>query len=398
MRRLSLVMCFYTSKTEVGVRYNLFIVDESFQLLMVGISKIIMKNVLTVSFKIQNIIILHLVLISGLNITAKAQDDFKLPELVPPSPNASSLGVYGDIPVDKSTGVPNITIPLYTISVDDISVPISLSFHASGHKVGSRASWVGLGWSLNAGGVVTRSMRGKPDESGYFYNMADVKSWEDNDLLTVVHKTIPSTSDQAVIDLKNSMWDFYSLNHDVRADLFFYNFPGGAGKFSFNCDQTIIDFPYQDLLIEPISLTISRVNGTGEISGFEIIDQQGIKYLFDEEEETIVDYPSNYVHQDTERYTSSWYLRYILSQRSNKRVDFTYSDYINLADDAIQNSIYMEVKPETGTPTLNIQNSVSTSIALARYVEEISWDGGKIVFHKTGNRQDLTGGQQLEYI
>ena len=109
-------MCFFTSKTEVGPRCILFFVDESVQLFKVGISKIIMKNVLTVSYQIKNIIILNLVLISGLNINATAQDDFKLPELVPPSPNASSLGVYGDIPVDKSTGVPNITIPLYTIN------------------------------------------------------------------------------------------------------------------------------------------------------------------------------------------------------------------------------------------------------------------------------------------
>lgn len=375
-----------------------FIVDEVVQMLILRISQIIMNGVFTGSIQFKNVYI-FLFFISGLITNAIAQEDIKLPELVPPSPNASSLGVYGEIPVDKSTGVPNITIPLYTISVDDISVPISLSFHASGHKVGSRASWVGLGWSLNAGGVVTRSMRGKPDESGYFYNMADVKSWEDNDLLPVVHKTIPSTSDQAIIDLKNSMWDFYSQNHDVQADLFYYNFLGGAGKFSFNYDQTIIDFPYKDLSISPTNLTISIGNGTGEISGFEIIDQQGIKYLFDEEEETIVDYPSDYLHLDTERYTSSWYLTSILSQRSSKEVNFTYSDYIILADDVIQNSIYMEVKPETGPATLNIQNSVSTTSVLAKYLEEISWEGGKIIFHKSGDRQDLpSGGQQLDYI
>ena len=93
-------------------------------------------------------------------------------QVIPPAPNAASLGKYGAIPVDKFHALPNISIPIYTIQVDDISVPISISFHASGHKVGERASWVGLGWSLNAGGVITRSMQGGPDENGYFSNIS----------------------------------------------------------------------------------------------------------------------------------------------------------------------------------------------------------------------------------
>ncbi len=57
------------------------------------------------------------------------------PAVKPPgfaSPNAAALGKYGDIPVSYHTGVPEISIPLYTITEGSLSVPISLSYHSSG--------------------------------------------------------------------------------------------------------------------------------------------------------------------------------------------------------------------------------------------------------------------------
>ena len=87
----------------------------------------------------------------------------KLPEVVPPSPNAASLGQYADVPVSYYTGIPNISIPLFEVSSGDIKLPITLSYHASGIRVDQEASWVGLGWSLNAGGVITKQKRGVDD-------------------------------------------------------------------------------------------------------------------------------------------------------------------------------------------------------------------------------------------
>jgi hypothetical protein len=85
-------------------------------------------------------------------------------KIVPVAPNAASLGKYGDIPVSLHTGVPNISIPIYEVKNKDLSLPISLSYHSSGIRVAETASWVGLGWALNAGGVITRTVQGMPDE------------------------------------------------------------------------------------------------------------------------------------------------------------------------------------------------------------------------------------------
>src|SRR5438128_622672 len=86
-----------------------------------------------------------------------------LKNITPPSPNASSLGRYGDWPVSLYTGVPNINIPVCEMKGRALALPISLSYHAAGNKVGDIASWVGLGWNLNCGGMISRSMRGLPD-------------------------------------------------------------------------------------------------------------------------------------------------------------------------------------------------------------------------------------------
>ena len=82
----------------------------------------------------------------------------------PLSPTAAALGKYGEVPVSLYTGIPNISIPLYDIAVKGFHLPISLSYHAGGIKVEDVPSWVGMGWSLNAGGVLNRQQQGIPDE------------------------------------------------------------------------------------------------------------------------------------------------------------------------------------------------------------------------------------------
>lgn len=95
---------------------------------------------------------------------SKAQQTLPSFNYVPQAPTTAAFTRYGDIPVDLSTGVTAISIPIYTLSENGISVPISISYHASGIKVSDVAGQVGLGWTLNAGGVITRTALGLKDE------------------------------------------------------------------------------------------------------------------------------------------------------------------------------------------------------------------------------------------
>jgi hypothetical protein len=101
-------------------------------------------------------------------LQVNAQTPTVKPErVILPSPDAASLGKYG-IPVGLSTGVPQILILIYTVKEGPLQLPIFLSYDASGIKANGIALWGGLGWALNAGGAISRSIVGKSDEHGFF--------------------------------------------------------------------------------------------------------------------------------------------------------------------------------------------------------------------------------------
>src|SRR4051794_28240055 len=60
------------------------------------------------------------------NVTSRPGDD-----ILPPSPEAVALNKYVAIPVGLYTGTPQIDIPFWEIKEGDITIPVSLSYHAS---------------------------------------------------------------------------------------------------------------------------------------------------------------------------------------------------------------------------------------------------------------------------
>lgn len=80
------------------------------------------------------------------------------------TPEAASLGEYGNIPVSYYNGIPEISLPLTELKAAGHTIPISLSYHAGGHKTETRPGWVGLGWTLMAGGCINRIVHGYKDE------------------------------------------------------------------------------------------------------------------------------------------------------------------------------------------------------------------------------------------
>src|SRR5450432_1900480 len=130
------------------------------------------------------------------------------------SPTAASLGKYADIPVSYHTGIPQINIPLYTIKAGPISLPIGLSYHASGLKVIENASWVGAGWSLDAGGVVTRTVMGQPDEKNTGLGQIDIFGYYTD-----------SGYNKYLYQGNLEDWQGFAQNRkDGEPDLFFFNF------------------------------------------------------------------------------------------------------------------------------------------------------------------------------
>jgi YD repeat-containing protein len=94
---------------------------------------------------------------------AQAPPPLLAPKIVPLAPETALLGIHGNTPVDLNAGAANVSVPITDISSGPLRLPVSLSYRSTGIAVNEVASWVGLGWVLNGGGAIMRTVRGLPD-------------------------------------------------------------------------------------------------------------------------------------------------------------------------------------------------------------------------------------------
>lgn len=329
----------------------------------------------------------------GVNLSAQ-----ELPIIIPPSPNASSLGKYLETPVSYATGIPSISVPLYEIREGNISLPINLSYHAGGIKVEEVASWVGLGWDLNAGGVIYRTMQGLPDDSpnGYINTTHTVEEMANCTYLgNIWHNNISSLD---------------SNLRDYEPDIFNYNFSGYSGRFVY--DQTTDQFiqtPYSNIIITPIK----------DSNGLEIISwvfsaPDGVKYYFGKSKDNLrtgIDQnPSSNSYSysnhnfsipnqssEISNFISSWYLMDIVSP-TNQQIKFSYQKQlnINLFNKTSESFIH------SGTSGCNSDDysvSFSESYVEQSVLEFIEFSNGKIEFiEDIIGRLDLLNSRALKTI
>jgi hypothetical protein len=248
------------------------------------------------------------------------------------SPTAASLAKFVDIPVSLNTGIPQIDIPLCSIKDGQLSVPVSMSYHASGLKTLEPASWVGAGWALNAGGVITRSVRGTPDEKGTVNNFQKSGFYSDygyrTHLLTVGYPVDPYGNQGRPDSGYMARYErFADGEYDSEPDLFFFNFGGYSGKFYFNDDRTPMLLPEQDVKIE-----MNYTYGSSEsIQGFTLTTPDGTKYYFGATPSTTDTDPVEFTKVFTDqngtgwdKVLSSWYLNKIVSADGNNTISLAY--------------------------------------------------------------------------
>jgi len=66
--------------------------------------------------------------------------------------------------VDMMTGAAQVSLPLVEIRSGLLHLPVSLGYSYTGLRVYQPRDLVGLGWSLQAGGSISRQVNGIPDE------------------------------------------------------------------------------------------------------------------------------------------------------------------------------------------------------------------------------------------
>ncbi|GAA6773310.1 hypothetical protein AAGS39_40690 [Flavobacterium sp. CGRL2] len=155
----------------------------------------------------------------SITLQAQTENSSPTPNFAPKTPEAAAFLKYGEYPVDLSTGVPGISIPLYNIEINGFKLPISLDYHASGIKVNQEATWVGLGWNLNAGAQVILSPRDEIDENNPY-----IDDIPDDDGIIAFFKLHPYKHND-VLALNSN------LDQSRVKDLYVFSSPTANGSF-----------------------------------------------------------------------------------------------------------------------------------------------------------------------
>jgi YD repeat-containing protein len=201
-----------------------------------------------------------------LAISVTAQDLHNKVDILPPSPNAASLGSYGGLTPNLVTGAASVNIPVYTLKMADHDIAVGVSYNTGGWKVDEYCTSVGIGgWSLIAGGVISRIILDVPDERG-----------------TKIFPPVPLGTNKPEYNefLKEAQNDVaYEKNTDAMPDQFSFNFMGYTGKFIF--DRNMIP-----VLMDYSSLKIEYTLASAEINSFKVTTPDGVQYIFSNVERT----------------------------------------------------------------------------------------------------------------
>jgi len=305
------------------------------------------------------------------------------------SPTAASLGKYGDLPVSLYTGTPAVNIPLLTLEGRDLRVPVVLAYHASGLKVAEIPGWVGQGWSLQAGGVITRTVRGMPDdaENGYAFT----------------HGALEAALQEE--DLYPYLQDVETARVDPEPDQFFFNFAGYAGQFVMgdgNDPDQIRTTPYRKFKFE-MSRALRNVPGAQQqvegVTRWTITTEDGIRYHFGERSGSVDGEGLAWTYDTGQAmctecaHVSSWYLVRIESPTGEDVVTFDYersaTAVMHRQQTYREEVVFFNANQCTG-PTLLVQENTSKISAL--WLSSITAGGGSLVF-QTSLRDDAVHGQ-----
>jgi hypothetical protein len=297
------------------------------------------------------------------------------------SSNATSLGQFGDVPVSLYTGTPDISLPIHKLNERGVELDINLQYNAKGVRVEDVPGWVGQNWALNAGGVITRSVRGTAFDELNFFRDKDI-----NHLITpnyVEWSTSIGGDDYGSFNLpifqrgyyyhtaklNTTNWNSYNYLHDLalssylktypnqewkqqnwrmdlEPDIFTFNFMGHSGHFFLGQDgqwkvssksnlkvvcnlDTDISYPVPAV---PFANTLSSQTNVymmrfpKVIDKITLIDDKGNKYLFNQVELTFNSFTSHRTpyNNDSKCISTAFYLTKVSDVNSNILYEFEY--------------------------------------------------------------------------
>lgn len=173
-----------------------------------------------------------------------------------PSTDAWETVKYGEFSPSLYTGTVGVSIPFYTYEDPDFTLPVSLDYASNGCVANERAGILGHGWTLGVGGVITREIRGIPDnvDETYihhgFYSTYLLASRPAGRVLHMDHIQLqPNVAGfnygretvynpgVVYMDLSNPNNGQY---YDAEPDIYHFSIPGYSGAFHLASGERVI--------------------------------------------------------------------------------------------------------------------------------------------------------------
>jgi YD repeat-containing protein len=293
---------------------------------------------------------------------------------IPPSPGAAALEKFTSIPVNFSTGVTEISYPFFSLERCRLSFSTSVSYHPGGNKVQDMASDIGLGWALNCGGRISRTIRGIRDDhptKGYLYTpsfpeTADTYLYDASEFYptrNLLNLDNAYTSTRVITPDNTSfpqglIRSMMEDGLDAEQDMFSYSTPSCSGRFVFNKNREIVKLEYNNIKITPVFSAYLNGQPNGSLISFLIVNENGIEYKFDHLLTQAVQTEPASLGVASETANSEWLLSTIRDPLTDEAIVITYTSDISAVKyetnfSQTQRYSYEEIGYDThGTPYL----------------------------------------------
>lgn len=252
--------------------------------------------------KKHKIIVFLLTLCTGLLFSQGASS-----ESFTSAPSAASMSSFINAPISLSTGVPDINIPFFALATHNpqIGINVGISYHPGNAGKTSKASDVGLGWSL--------------------YGTS-----------CLIYRAV-------------------NQYNSIPTDIYYYSFLGFNGKFLLKTNSTgqkkITNITHTNL-----NITYNQTEDT-----FNVVDPSGNTYFFDKKDQNISRKSNN-----STAYISAYYLTKIKDVYQNEPLLFTYIEDSYVPNDQILTMKSLKINKVTSPDFGSIEFSYNFNEALRK--------------------------------
>ena len=145
------------------------------------------------------------------------------------------LKTFHNVSVLPHTGQMQYNVELHRINDVDFDWPVSITYTSDGFRPFDYSDPVGSGWTLHAGGVITRQIMGKPDDQKFGPNGIEYGFYA---------------------MLKSDIASSYYKFHDCQSDIYTFSFAGYSGSFiiDWNGEVTLLSGDFVDVDLSEMTI------------------------------------------------------------------------------------------------------------------------------------------------